>query len=130
MLGSSKQETAPQLLLKAMVLEARTPPELNAARAAYEQAAKIDPLDWRALNNLGLLAASQGDLAAAEAAQLEAVQRTERHEPAPLLNLAVLLAQDDARTTEAKTLAREVVALGETAQLADARRLLATLGDP
>lgn len=126
-LASSKSVTAPQLLLKAMVLEARTPQDLVGARAAYEAAAKLDPQDWRALNNLGLLLSSQGDGAAARAAYDEAVRRTERQEPAPLFNLAVQLARDEATVELAKAAAREVIALGPSAQLDDAQRLVKTL---
>jgi Flp pilus assembly protein TadD len=126
-LASSQTVTAPQLLLKAMVLEARVPQDLVGARAAYEQAAALEPGDWRSLNNLGLLLSSQGEGAAARTASEEAVRRSERQEPAPLFNLAVLLARDEATVELARVTAREVIALGPSAQLDDAQRLIKTL---
>ena len=120
--------------LEGQLLEAKDPPDVDGAIAAYAAAAKGDSRDWSSLNNLGhLLMRREGDeaenLGAAGEALEEAAMRAP-HRLEPLLNLALVYARQD-RKDEAKQVANDLVQRATTPAQADlkkqAQKLLTTL---
>ena len=120
--------------LEGQLLEAKDPPDVDGAIAAYAAAAKGDSRDWSSLNNLGhLLMRREGDeaenLGAAGEALEEAAMRAP-HRLEPLLNLALVYARQE-RTDEARQVATDVVSRANASQAdlkKQAQKLLTTLG--
>lgn len=127
------QATPQSRALEGQLLEAKEPPDVDGAIAAYASAAKGDPRDWSSLNNLGhLLMRREGDeaenLGAAGEALEEAAMRAP-HRLEPLLNLALVYARQE-RKDEARQVAQDLVSRATPAQAElkqQAQKLLAAL---
>ena len=127
------QATPQSHALEGQLLEAKDPPDVDGAIAAYAAAAKGDSRDWSSLNNLGhLLMRREGDEAenlgaAGEALQAAAMRAPHRLEP--LLNLALVYARQE-RNDEARQVATDIVARANASQAdlkKQAQKLLTTL---
>ena len=77
--------------VEAMVYEAMNPPDLEGAQAAWRAAAELDPDDWRAPNNLGLLLMRGPEVETIREGRdaLEEAHRRDPERPEPRLNLAL-----------------------------------------
>lgn len=119
--------------LEGQLLEAKDPPDIDGAIAAYAAAAKQDHRDWSSLNNLGhLLMRREGDEAenlGAASEALEAAAMRAPHRLEPLMNLALVYARLE-REDEARDVAQEVVSRATAAQAElkkQAQKLISTL---
>lgn len=88
------KSTAALKCIEATVYEARQPPDLDRAAACYQEGMAIDPHDWTAANNLGLLLLRRTDGAKDQFVSraitvLEEAVRRKPGQPEPLLNLAL-----------------------------------------
>lgn len=77
--------------VEAMVYEAMNPPDIDGAQAAWRAAAELDPDDWRAPNNLGLLLMRGPEVETIREGRdaLEEAHRRDPDRPEPRLNLAL-----------------------------------------
>jgi tetratricopeptide (TPR) repeat protein len=131
-LEAQGQASAGSKRVEACVLEAFEVPDEEGAAAAWEAAAALDPSDWTAPNNLGLLLLQKGDEARprALAAFEEAMTRAPR-QAEPRFNLALALAEQEAFRPRARSLLSGLVEeLPEGELQQRARRLLEALGPP
>ncbi|SET70870.1 tetratricopeptide repeat protein [Stigmatella erecta] len=132
-LSERGQATSLSRSVEAMIYETQEPPDLKAAVAAWRSAMKLDPQDWGAANNLGLLLLTrlEGPDAKKQAKEvLEEAIRRAPEQPEPQLNLALVCAQLE-DTARAKELTQGLLARG--AALApelkeQAERLMKQLG--
>jgi tetratricopeptide (TPR) repeat protein len=127
--------TADLKMIEATAHEAAEPPAYEKAIAAYEEAMGLDPMGWKAPNNLGQLlmrmpATPPEKLLPRAVTVLEEAVRRQPDQPAPHLNLALAYTRLGEKA-KAKTQAREALAanLPEGDDLREqAERLLKTLG--
>jgi tetratricopeptide (TPR) repeat protein len=118
----------------AIALQAKSPPDLAGAMQAYQEAMQLDPEDWRAACDLGLLLLQKGEpkeMAVARAVTvLEEARRRAPGRQEVLLNLALAYVRANDRA-KALDLAKQVVALklpdGDPAR-EQAERLVKKLG--
>jgi tetratricopeptide (TPR) repeat protein len=78
--------------VEATIYEAMNPPDIEGAMAAWREAAHLDPEDWRAPNNLGLLLMRGPEVETIREGRdaLEEAHRRDPSRPEPRLNLALV----------------------------------------
>lgn len=114
-LAERGQATGQSRSVEAMVYEAMNPPDIEGAQAAWRAAAELDPDDWRAPNNLGLLLMRGPEVETIREGK-DALEEAHRRDPdrvEPRLNLALAYVKLGEKA-RAKELTKELMARAAT----------------